>query len=488
MKNKYLYSLLVIWILTGLSSVNAQYTMNTPYGNLTESDTMSRGPFMFWWDKDFNYAGQIDKMLDSMLVYRLECLGELGMQDPKSANDGYYCNIYIHTANNSSCYYSSNFPQWGNGVGQDSKGYAFMTLPHFVLGDWRNLAHETFHIFQTPGMWDLTPGVYNTSYGGWFVEATANWYAYQRYPENDNSFIESEILVRIPQVPIWLDFYNGPDYYPVNWQRDVHQYALSTYLYYLTHVVGIPKNTYTSMIYSGTDLTPQNYLFNQLGAENFRSYFIDCAAHMTNDFDFLERYQVEKAIAEWNWVADPTDDNKYVQTYDNTGSTGWFSPESEELTSAWSFNTYQLKNDNSVAYKFEINAETVGTFGDASFFQGKIVVQNSDGTSSFHNLIMEDDHSGSLILNLSSEDKIVYFVIASMPEVFVDYENEFQLFPYKVRITKEPIVGIDYTDNQTPKMEVARYNLLGQKINNTYNGLQFVFYNDGSCQKIYVNN
>jgi len=481
-----LFAILMATLLSPFSS-KAQYTLNSPYGDLLECDTMSRGPFLFWWDNDFNYAAQIAPMLDSMIAYRTECLNDLGMQDPTSVQDGFYCNIYIHSPGNSNCFFSTNYPSWGNGVGGDLNGYAFMTLPDFVLGDWRNIAHETFHIFQSRGMWDLTPGIYNTDYGGWFVEASANWYADQRYPNDIYSFVVSEILVRIPQVPIWLDFYNGPVNYPSNWQRDVHQYALSTYLFYLTDVIGIPQNTFSHLFYSGTTITPQEYLFNQLGAENFRSYFMDGISHMTNHFDFINSIQLSNAINEWNTYADPSDDNKFIETYNNTGSGGWFRPLDDEVTSAWSFNTYKLLNNQNESYVFELNGDPLGFFEDSSFFQGKIVVQNSSGSTSFHDLIMQNNYSGSVTVNLTSSDTAVLFVIASMPEVFEDYAPDFQTFSYEMRIYKESTAGIDEYGNAMEKIEISRFNLLGQKIEKGILGLQFIHYNDGTKQKVYVN-
>ncbi|MGL4598902.1 MAG: DUF6055 domain-containing protein, partial [Bacteroidia bacterium] len=174
-------------------TAKSQYTINTVHANLTDCDTMTRGIFIIWWDNDFNYSAQANVMLDTMLAYRESCLNDLGMEDPLSSQNGFYCNIYIHT-NSPLCFFNTNFPAWGNGVGGDSNGYPYMTLPSFIISDWRNLAHETFHIFQTHGMWDITPGIYNTDDGDWFVEASANWFAYSRYPTDLNSFVESEIL------------------------------------------------------------------------------------------------------------------------------------------------------------------------------------------------------------------------------------------------------------------------------------------------------
>lgn len=474
--------------------VKAQYTINSVHANLTQCDTMTRGIFVIWWDKDFNYSVQANVMLDSMQAYRNTCVNHLGMQDPLSALNGYYCNIYIFTPGNPADFFAANYPAWGNGVGGDINGYPFMTLPIFVLdsnyaganGRWINLAHETFHIFQSHGMWDITPGIYLTDDGDWFVEASANWFAFIRYPNYVRSFVESEILVRTPHVPLWLGWWNRPSFYPNNWQRQVHQYALSTYLYYLTNNVGITDSNLISVFYSGTNLTPQEYMYNQIGGAALRNHFIDCAAHMTNGFDFILPSQHVAALSEWNTYADPLDDNQFIQTYTNIGSGGWYQPVDSLTTNAWSFNTYKLLNTNTQTYTFEINADVTGTYGGSSYFQGKVLVQNSVTGASFHDLVMSNNYQGSLTLNLTPNDTAASFIIASMPEVFVDINATFQLFPYQMRISLGMNSGISETVKPILKFEIARYNILGQKIDKNVGGLHIVLYNDGSTKKVFI--
>ncbi len=494
MKKKISFAIILSCLML-MPSLTKAYTINSVSGNLTECDTMTRGIFIIWWDNDFDYSSTADLMLDSMLAYRNTCLNNLGMQDPLNAQNGFYCNIYIHAPGNPLDFFSSNFPAWGNGVGGDVNGYPFMTLPNFVLdanyagtsmGRWINLAHETFHIFQTHGMWDITPGIYLTDDGGWFVEASANWFAFNRYPNYVRSFVESEILVRTPHVPLWLGWANLPSYYPNNWQRQVHQYALSTYLYYITNNAAISDSNLVSIFYSGTSLTPQEYMYNQIGGATLRNHFIDCYAHMTNDFDFILPSQHVAAQNEWNTYAEPQDDNQFIQTYFNSGSGGWFQPDDSITTNAWSFNTYKLLNSNSETYTFDLDADATGTFGDSSYFQGKILVQNSVTGASFYDLVMSNNYQGSLSLNLTPNDTAAYFIIASMPEIFEDENPTFQLFPYQMRINTGTIGILETGIHSLPKFEIARYNLLGQKIEKSTGGLQLIVYNDGSTMKVFI--
>ena len=483
---KSLFAFIIFLIGMLPSTLKAQYEINSEAGNLATCDTMSRGGFIIWWDKDYDFAEQVDVMLDTMTAFRSYCINNIGMQDPLSVLDGYYCNIYIHNPGEPDDYFYENYPDWGNGVGADINGYAFMTLPGFVIYDFRNLAHETFHIFQSHGMWDITPGIYSSDDGGWFVEASADWFATYRYPDDPYSFIGVEILVRIPEVPIWLDFYNFPADYSYNWQRTVHQYAMGIFFFYLTNHVGINDSTLMSIFYSGTDQLAQKYLYDLLGGENLRDYFIDFAGRLTNDFDFITTEQANKSLIEWNTYAEEDDDHQFIQTYNDAGSDGWFRPEEDVATNAWSFNTYKLNNSSTENYTFEINGDETGVYGDAAYFQGQVVVINAVTGTTFHNLDMMNDFEGSLTLSLTPDDTEIYFIIASMPEVFEDTHADFQLFPYEMRITKGDVNAIAEINPSSTKYEVGRYNLLGERINDNTNGMQIIKFNDGSSQKVFV--
>lgn len=107
---------------------------------------MTRGIYIVWWDKDFNYDAQVDVLLDTMMRYRDICLNSMSMMDPPNPVDGFYYNVYIHNPGNDNGFFSPY--DWGNGQGTDGNGYPFLTLPSGALSDWVNNAHETFHIFQ----------------------------------------------------------------------------------------------------------------------------------------------------------------------------------------------------------------------------------------------------------------------------------------------------------------------------------------------------
>ena len=470
--------ILLVWtfLLFHSFTSKAQYTINDTFGDLVECDTMTRGIFIIWWDKNDNLTNEVDALLDTMLSYRNTCLDVLNMEDPPNTPDGFFYNVYLH----GNGFFSTN--GWGNGQGTDSNGYPFLTLPSGILSDHTNTAHETFHIFQYSAN---APGFAYAGDSQWYIEASANWFAARQNLNALRRFVEAESLVRVPQVPFWLSFNNYPNTYPNNWQRYVHQYALALHLYYLTDVVGINEDIITSGLFSGTTELPQEYMYNIIGSVDYRKYFIDWAAHMTNDFDFIPANQAATNLNEWNTYADPVDDNEFVAEYINEGTNGWITPDDDKVTNAWSFNTYKLINSQTETYTFEVNGNLTGNYGGNSFFQGKVLVKSSVSGDSFYDLDMMDDYQGSLSLDLTPDDTEVYFIIAAMPEVFEDDNPTFQLFPYMMKIELGESTPVSNIDAALEKVEVARFNLLGQKIESRVEGFQIILYEDGSVEKVY---
>lgn len=465
--------LLTLFFILGMSSnFYSQYTINSVYGNLTDCDTLTSGIYIVWWDNNWDREEEAALLLEYMNDYRDICLNELDMQDPPNPTDGYYYNVYLHQA-------GDIFPDgWGNGQGTDSNGYPFLTLPIGAHQDWVNVAHETFHVFQYSG---TSPGFDYAGDSQWYIEASANWFAALQNPGVDGAFLEAESLVRLPHVALWLSFDNFPDNYPENWQRYVHQYALALHLYYLSEHTNVPDYIITDGLYAGTTELPQEYFFNQIGGEEYRNHFIDWAAHMTNHFDFLPENQIQRFEQEWEDYADPQDDNEFIAVYDDQGSEAWIRPPNNRSTHGWAYNTYKINNQSNDFYTFQLNGDMFGSEGSPSYFQGKVVVQNSSTGTSFYDLDMATDLEGELTLELSEEDHTVFFIIASMPETFTNVE---QYYSYEMRIYKG-ILGVEDFDSSTQKEIIARYDILGRKVNKDYSGLQILKYKDGSISKLY---
>lgn len=233
--------------------------------------------------------------------------------------------------------------------------------------------------------------------------------------------------------------------------------------------------------------TPQEYLFNELGSSTYRNHFIDWCARMTNDFDFLTEGQRAANEQEYLNYADLADDNEFTESFDNSGTDGWYSPSAEDVTNAWSFNTYKLENNLSTSYTFDIDGEINGIFGTQAYFQGKVLVKDIWGNATFYDVLMTSNTEGSVTVDVQHDDSEIYFIIASMPNYFEEINDQFQQFPYQMRIS-ENALGVLENDlgfikaypNPVQKMVVIKateeikeltiYSLLGQTvISNTEN-------------------
>lgn len=406
------------------------YLVQSEFGDSISCDMMAQGIFLVWWDNKNDLSEEASILLDSMMAYREISLDTMEMRDPPNPEDGFYFNVYLHEQ-------GDVFPNgWACGVGTDTFGYPYMTLPIGVLGDWVTISHEAFHVFQ-----------YNSDAPGfegvdifWYIEASANWFAAITHPDHPNAFVEAMTLVKVPHVTMWLGYDNYPSYYPDNWQRYCHQYAMALFLYYLTEVEGMPYSLICNGFYNGSscpqDLNPQEYLFQSEFVEDLRTSFMNWAAHMTNGFDFILPAQVETAELHWNSYADPEDDNQFTKIFDYTSPSGWYGPPDSIATTAWSFNTYKVLNAGDDAYSFTIQGSEIGSMGDPAFFRGKIVVQNTFSETRFYDLEMQSEFYGTLTVDVSQADTALYFIVGSLPEIFSGSE---QVFPYLISV--EPVLS-----------------------------------------------
>ena len=400
------------------------FQIQSEFGDSISCDYLTQGIYAVWWDSKNDLTQEAYILLDSMMAYGDICLNNLEMQNPPNPQNGFYFNVYLHEP-------GDVFPDgWACGVGTDSYGYPYMTLPIGILGDWVTISHETFHVYQ-----------YNSDAPGfegvdvfWYIEASANWFAAITHPGHPNAFVEAMTLVKVPHVAMWLGYDNFPSYYPDNWQRYCHQYAMALFLYYLTEIEGVPYSLICGGFYnngpSPQDLNPQEYLFQAEWTVDLRTQFMNWAARMTNGYDFILPSQLEMAELHWNTYGDPEDDNEFTQVF-NYSSYGWYSPPDSLATSAWSFNTYKILNTGLGGYNFILQGSDTGSMGDPSHFRGKVLVKNAYEESRIYDLQMQTETQGSLVLEVLPADTALYFIVGSLPEAFSGSE---QLFPYMISV------------------------------------------------------
>ncbi|MEM7112126.1 MAG: hypothetical protein AAF614_06815 [Chloroflexota bacterium] len=393
------------------------------FGNRTEHDVFTDGIFAIWWHKDYDLAADAPILAAQLNEVRRDSLHELGLKDPINALAGVYVNVYIHDEDSDADQYPS---EWGNGVGSDEFDFPYMTLPIGAHNDPINVAHEGFHIFQ----YNVTNLGY--AYEGdsaWFIEASANWYAVWKFHDTmDDAFMEAGIIHSLPFVALWRSWDNAAFGDPVNWQRETHQYALHTFLFYLTEVHGVSPLVLTQGFFAENDELPQEYLYQQI--PNLREVFADWTARNAAEFAYMTRAQWERAQREVVDYADPNDIHPYVATFTSSGANdAWFSPPEAQMPRGWSYNVIGVNNRDDTAYTFEFDGMASGSEGADAYFAARVVVKGASGYQ-YHIVPLVDGLHGELTVNVTAADEALFLVITAVPEQFTSS----QTYPYEVRI------------------------------------------------------
>jgi hypothetical protein len=241
--------------------------LRSEFTNETNSNVITDGIFAIWWDKNYDHEHLIESefSFSKLRESRDKFLNDYGMVEPPSVEAGYFVNIYIHHEND--VFQNNN---WGNVVGGNSFGFPYWATGHGGTIDEANIFHEVFHLYQKG---DRSPGFMYRGDSMWYNETTAQWVAFVNQPDLINSIVEAAALVLNPQLALWHSYSNKAPGDPVTWLYEVRQYALHGLLYYLTDVEGVSESIITSGFYAGTSLLPQEYLYENIGAENFRTFF-----------------------------------------------------------------------------------------------------------------------------------------------------------------------------------------------------------------------
>ncbi len=395
-----------------------------------EPVVVTNGIFAVLWDPDFDHNSETEIMFEQFNAVRDDCINNLGMSDPPNPESCFYYNIYVHHGD------QDGFPNgWANGQGTDSSSMPFLTLPAGLNTDPANTYHEGFHIFQYQAN---SPGFAYAGDSQWYIETSAQWYMSSNMPGYLNAFVEAGAILANPQLALWHSFSNQAPEDPTDWNYQVRQYGMHTLLYYLVDIRGVSPEIMTNGFYAGTDMLPQEYLYNQIGNENFRGYFADWAAQNTGGLDYLTPEQVERAIQEHKYYGDPKTSHPYIAEItdadiDNTWS---FNPcETQEIKCfaprGWAYNVIKIDNTATSTYTFTINGEPTGSENAESHFEGRIVTKTNEEVE-YHTIDMNSSLTGTKSIFATSNTSEIYLVVVSVPEHFTSY----QTYGYEVEITR----------------------------------------------------
>lgn len=401
----------------------AELTLITEFGNQQENSVLIGEIFAVWWHKDYDLTADATALLADLVAVRLEARTELGLWDPPNPGQAVYYNVYLHDPGLG----NDNYPDWGAGQGTDSFGRPYLTLPLGAHRNPRYVFHEALHIFQYSSN---SPGFEYRGDASWYVEASANWYVARKSPTALEAFLESNAIHANPQQTAWHSWDNGAPGDPQNWQRLVHQYAMNSYLYYLTEVEEVPARYVMAGFYANTSQSPQEYLYRNIA--DLRTYFGNWAAHNAADFDYMTRAQWNRAVLELENYGQPDDINPYVATYTDSGTDGaWAEPEGSLTTRGWAYNVVRVNNTQGGSYTIDLEGTATGSEGAGAYFEARVVVRSATGDA-FHPISLSDGLTGSLNVTVTAADHTVYLVVAAVPEHFAGN----QMYPYRYKITR----------------------------------------------------
>lgn len=398
----------------------------TDYGNVTDNNYLVDDYFVVWWYKaGANYASAAQQILTWLKSVKTDALA-LGLRHPPSDARGTYLNIYIHEPGPG----NDNYPDgWGAGVGTDGNGLPFMSVGSSQRTDPLLFRHEGFHLYQ----YDHTSRSYDyTGDGQWFNEASASWFAELAFPTEDYSHLGAATVPWNPHLAMWLGWVNIPSGDPSNWNRTTRQYALSSWLNYLTTTAGAPVSVLVDGYNAGTSLLPQEYINTRV--TGMGATFADWAAASTPDMSYLTRPQWTRAMQDAAAYGDPSDWHPYVLEYTDAGTNGALvAPPQGLKPHGWSYNVVHVRSTQAANWRFEIHGSPTGSGGAAAVFQARLV-SVSGGVRSVNSVLLANGLDGSLNVNTTATGTDLYLIVAAVPPRFSGQET----YSYQVKVERSP--------------------------------------------------
>ncbi len=404
-----------------------ELTIQSTYGDESIHGVVTDGIFAVWYPLAWDIEAEAKEVGALLTEVRQDVRTSFGMADPPNLALGHYVNVYIHDTEDDSDGFPGEEEDWGNAVGGNDFGGLDMELAEYT--DPLVIIHEGFHVFQETE----NPGYWYEGDGAWFSEATANWYASRWLgAAADEAFIEAGAIFAAPHESLWRSWDNSSEYDPESWQRTIHQYAMSSFLIFLTELRGIDAQLIADGYNLTDEILPQALLYTSI--PNLRELFGDWAGQNVADFAYINRTQFEKAQEELEWSGDEDDINPHVVSLPSSGTDGeWFRPDPDLSPEDWSYNVIQVEGGTDGAYSFVFAGDEAGSDGAAAFFEVRVVVGDGDDGYKYHTFPLDEGVEGSLTVEVTEADDYLYLIVAAVPEHF----EGSQIYSYEVLITQE---------------------------------------------------
>ena len=400
-------------------------------------EVRTNGIFALWWDPQ---AGPIEPGADAVFELlneaRNNVQANLGLGDPPNTDAGYYFNVFVHRGD------EDRFPSFfGNGVSFEADTeLPDLALPEGLHDDRSNVLHEAFHVFQTSSNYetvDTNPDAL------WIIEASAEWYQAHRNSSDPRSFLVSGSPYALPHLSWWYTPGREPQGVTEDngWLYGIREYAMSSWLYYLTDIESVDPAVIAGVYATDSELTAQEYIFNEVGGDNLREMFADWAARNAAGLDHLTNEQAQIALNELAAETTPSEIKNNILELTDTEANGTFEPTQELTPGGWAYNSIKINNTQDTTYTIDVIGDATGSEGAASHFEARVAVVNGQ-TTTYHDVQMADTLSGQFVLNATAADSEIYVVIASTP----DQLTGTQTYDYQVNISTEVTDGVSDSD------------------------------------------
>jgi hypothetical protein len=388
--------------------------------------------FIVWWDKNWHHNHDSKEVLRWAEFTYNKCKG-YGME---SFNKDFKTNIYLHHVSDGLENKDIFSDSWGQGsaiCGNASiithpypNGNSVKSGEEYNLSNHNkisinplypklNVHHEVFHVMQQK---PTNNGTF--PYGGdyaWYTEATADWF--------EVKFLSDSHPSKWRHIPFYLLFPHKRLWDNTNIDNYKHLYGAQILLFYLEWNNIVEESFFGKSYYSGTKLTPQEYMFNEI--PDFKNHFIDFAGHATV-IDFTKwndkiTQQKDRYISErYNNI-----DLSYELILNDKGYEGIFTPINK--IESWAYQTVVLKSSQVSRYKYKFTSDGVGSEGGTADFN-LIIVKERNGQYTYEK---KEITNNSIEFELSTDnDSDYYFTIVNTPNKFIGKDT----FNYSLELKK----------------------------------------------------
>ena len=408
--------------------------------NENELDYLTTENFIIWWDKDNEFLDRAFTLYNE-LENIMDVCKNFNMEIP-IGSESTYINIFLFNSDKPSNDIISQ--KWvAAGVGTDGNG-----LPYSPWGDnyfesknsnilsnmnRGTLYHEVYHIMQykAGNYYGTFPYTLDNT---WYTETTARWFERNHgYPEVFDGDWWSKYngqgsLNLQPQLSMWGGLENKPYFSEISWSHGNHRYEMAEFFRYLIQYNKIEESFVHQSFYSGTELSPQEYLYENI--DNLEGIYGDYSSKyvsgiMYNDLELqaikssTEFYSTCQVSTNCNEETGVGFNNQYVSEIDELGTNGYVTP--VEKNEAWSWTVVKINTSQEQSYTIDFQPDEFGNEGTQSNF-------NLYLTNRENNLVQEVDFNGEITVNPNLD---YFLVMVNTPQRFEGWET----FDYQLKVT-----------------------------------------------------